>query len=589
MADLQDKLSANSKAHEHFHKSLMIDNTFHVDAGQWGMLRAACLDPATTVATIEAIGAGALPPLGPTQQSAFKPGAKPMGPSPFVSPMAAWAGTDGLSPEPKDVKMPAPPSTTSKGMAAEMNELYWMSALRDEPFETLGSKAAAMGGVADINQGYNDALAGNPEMASLRDFPLDGAGHANFTDKTIFRMGLAGTPGSSLETDGPFVSQFFLHRINYGAQLILPSQHPYRAQTEYLYTLSDWLLAQNTGLDRDGNAYNHDNDAGFDRNHFEYTLDADGKPVFPRYYIRNMRDLCRFVNRDALHQAYFNAALLLNNWGAKANPGNALRKMNAKRQGGFATLGGPDSLALVSWMACDALRTVWHQKWRVWLRMRPEAFGGIATIAPAQLGGAFAALQGLKGHTVKMAPETYLLPMAFSAGSPAHPSYGAGHASVAGACVTLLKAWFDGSQKLVEIFAKAPRIDPSMDDPKVLTSPVGSGDPPKWTDAEAENLTVEGELNKVAANVAMGRSMGGVHFRTDNTRSLRLGELVTTVFLVNFIKTYQEEGQEFIFTSFDGEPISISIANGDGKAKVGNTPNLSGADLVSRYNATGHI
>jgi hypothetical protein len=37
-----------------------------------------------------------------------------------------------------------------------------------------------------------------------------------------------------------------------------------------------------------------------------------------------------------------------------------------------------------------------------------------------------------------------LLPMAFQEGSPMHPSYGAGHATVAGACVTILKAFFDG-------------------------------------------------------------------------------------------------------------------------------------------------
>ncbi len=33
------------------------------------------------------------------------------------------------------------------------------------------------------------------------------------------------------------------------------------------------------------------------------------------------------------------------------------------------------------------------------------------------------------------------LPMAFQEGSPMHPSYGAGHATVAGACVTILKAY----------------------------------------------------------------------------------------------------------------------------------------------------
>ena len=38
---------------------------------------------------------------------------------------------------------------------------------------------------------------------------------------------------------------------------------------------------------------------------------------------------------------------------------------------------------------------------------------------------------------------TYLMPMAFPEGSPTHPSYTAGHATVAGACVTILKALFD--------------------------------------------------------------------------------------------------------------------------------------------------
>jgi outer membrane protein assembly factor BamB len=41
---------------------------------------------------------------------------------------------------------------------------------------------------------------------------------------------------------------------------------------------------------------------------------------------------------------------------------------------------------------------------------------------------------------------TFLLPMAFPEGCPQHPSYGSGHATVAGACITVLKAVFDDSQ-----------------------------------------------------------------------------------------------------------------------------------------------
>jgi hypothetical protein len=39
-----------------------------------------------------------------------------------------------------------------------------------------------------------------------------------------------------------------------------------------------------------------------------------------------------------------------------------------------------------------------------------------------------------------------LLPQVFPEGAPTHPAYGAGHATVAGACVTILKAWFDESE-----------------------------------------------------------------------------------------------------------------------------------------------
>jgi hypothetical protein len=38
---------------------------------------------------------------------------------------------------------------------------------------------------------------------------------------------------------------------------------------------------------------------------------------------------------------------------------------------------------------------------------------------------------------------SYLLPMAYPEGCPTHPSYPAAHAVIAGACVTVLKAFFD--------------------------------------------------------------------------------------------------------------------------------------------------
>jgi hypothetical protein len=42
---------------------------------------------------------------------------------------------------------------------------------------------------------------------------------------------------------------------------------------------------------------------------------------------------------------------------------------------------------------------------------------------------------------------------------------------------------------------------------------------------------VGGELNKLASNIALGRNIAGVHWRSDTTESLKLGEEVAIRFL----------------------------------------------------------
>jgi hypothetical protein len=43
------------------------------------------------------------------------------------------------------------------------------------------------------------------------------------------------------------------------------------------------------------------------------------------------------------------------------------------------------------------------------------------------------------------ANNSYFLPQAFPEGSPTHPAYPTGHGAVAGACITALKFFFDGT------------------------------------------------------------------------------------------------------------------------------------------------
>lgn len=135
---------------------------------------------------------------------------------------------------------------------------------------------------------------------------------------------------------------------------------------------------------------------------------------------------------------------------------------------------------------------------------------------------------------------TYLLPQAFPEGSPMHPAYGAGHAVVAGACVTVLKAFFDESHKI-----KNPVV-PSNDG-KILEAYTGAG---------KDELTVGGELNKLAGNISIGRNLAGVHWRTDYTKSVELGEQIAIGILREQSLCYNED-HSFSLTRFDGKGIKI--------------------------------
>lgn len=259
--------------------------------------------------------------------------------------------------------------------------------------------------------------------------------------------------------------------------------------------------------------------------------------------------------------------------------------MQYNHQAPFATLGGPNLLALVSEVASRALKVVWRQKWQVHLRQRPEAYGGLMQMQKQGYNGVTRAY-GLPDVVYNTAAAqrvfnrhgTYFLPMAFTSGSPLHPAYGAGHATVAGACVTVLKAWFNEGQKIKDLFAgkraRHPRtgqpvriVQPSLSavyrdkDGNAVSDGTGGYELPDYAGGDLEQMTVGGELNKIACNVAMGRSMGGVHWRSDNTRSLRLGEDIAIHILRKLVNETAEANTSFTFTKFNGTPEKIMKAS----------------------------
>jgi hypothetical protein len=78
-----------------------------------------------------------------------------------------------------------------------------------------------------------------------------------------------------------------------------------------------------------------------------------------------------------------------------------------------------------------------------------------------------------------------------------------------------------------------------------------------YSGADAGRLTVGGELNKLAANVAIGRNFAGIHYRSDYVQSLKLGEMVAISALRDRKLTYNESFEGFSFTRFDGTRVTV--------------------------------
>ncbi|MEM9316757.1 MAG: hypothetical protein AAGA95_19275, partial [Pseudomonadota bacterium] len=196
-----------------------------------------------------------------------------------------------------------------------------------------------------------------------------------------------------------------------------------------------------------------------------------------RRFITTPRDLATYVHFDALYEAYLNAALVLLAMQTPHSKGFPEPSPKGTRTP-FVTYGGPHILSLVCEVATRCLKAVRRQKFNYHRRARPEALGGRLTLAnvgmAAELGqaeGAFlqaladlpadlkaaivahngdqnsAAMLAMRNvsHSTAVYPNVSktqfannnrLLPMAFPEGSPMHPASGAGHATVAGGCVT---------------------------------------------------------------------------------------------------------------------------------------------------------
>lgn len=407
--------------------------------------------------------------------------------------------------------IPPSPAFASREQAAEIAENYWMALLRDVPFSQYAVNPIANAAAADL---------------TIFGADFKGAKDGNVvTTDTLFR-GL-----TSGDKAGPYLSQFFYQPCSFGANKISQKVQTVVPNLDYMTDFDNgagnWLDVQRGISPPFGNTY-------------------DSTPR----YMRAGRDIGQWVHVDVLFQAYFQAFLILAGSNAPVDDGNPYA--NSPTQDGFGTFGNPHIAALLCEVATRALKAVWFQKWFVHRRLRPEVFAarvdrtlyhGAGYPVHTEILNSFSSASRLGGFMPTAG--NALLPQAFPEGSPTHPSYGAGHGTVAGACVTILKAWFDESTRLVAL--DVTPLQPTDDGLSLIA----------YTGADANDLTIGGELNKLASNVGIGRDIAGVHWRSDATESLKLGEAVAISILKDQKGCYNELFDGFTLTKFDGSTIKI--------------------------------
>ncbi len=499
------------------------------------------------------------------------------------------AGAVGIAPAPR---------LGSDELAAEMAELYAMAYLRDVSFEDMRDGAcgadAVSAALSQMTWFRPDAhpLEANGEeigkVASARRI-RDGAA---LSPRTLFRGSSQGN------AQGPYLSQFLLQGLGLsldgrspigaaplpaalvptsridalGGMMPLavyridPRIKPQTAGVDYLRDWAEWLDVQN-GADTQS--------------------ELDFAPYGPKF-IETPRDLASHTRTDMIFQAYLNACMVMLCWGTPTDEGLPDHGRNGPRNP-FAAWGGPHILTLLTETAARALRAVRQQTFQVHNRARPEKLGGVASLIANRHGATLGAAETLaEAHLSKLEsaacdgfnlmdaiaalpikkrfahdanshrglPKTernLLLPMAFPEGSPMHPAYGAGQAAVAGACVTVLKAFFrthaaDGTRLSLDDAGARTVCVPARGG-KVLVNATRTGD-------DITCLTLNGELNKLAANMSLGGSMAGVHYYSDYFDSVRMGERIAVGILAEQVAAYTDTARMTLET-FDGDRLSI--------------------------------
>lgn len=446
-----------------------------------------------------------------------------------------------------------PPKIQSAEGAAQLIEIYLQAIMRHVKFAEYGTGD----GTDNDGDGGSKAERACAILNSLGQAfqgPRDPS-TGTVTPRVLFRGISQGV------LTGPYQSQFCLHDVSplFSYNTVPHKQLvPAVSLTEFGVTWADFVAIENGDIPR---PYGADKSV------------LNGRFFGPARYAISGADLGTMFHEDGPCEAFYYATQILLNHGCPFNPDSPYINGTMPNEVPFVSCGPIEIFSVMAEASHEAIKAEWAQKWLAHRNLRPEAFAGLVHRAVVTENNEFGLHASLfkeellnwvlaynqRQADATIVPDmrdrlsleeagTYLLSQEYPEASPLHPASFSGHAAIAGACATVLKAYFNGDAKIASFLTP---VKPNADGSALVNLSNEEG---------AQELTVNSELNKLAFNACLGsRNFAGIHYRCDGDRGCVLGEQVAIQWLIDQARKHREEKfTGFSITKLDGSKIRIT-------------------------------
>jgi hypothetical protein len=372
------------------------------------------------------------------------------------------------------------------------------------------------------------------------------------TQKSVFR----GVSENQLV--GPYISQFLYLNVPLGSNIL--------TQQYYVYPSKELALSSNSRIEWGVSA----NETISLQNGNLDSLPQVVSTELQKRYIYSGRALAEIVHNDPPYQFYYQAALILISLGVSPNPGFP----SFSNQSAFITnSGSAQILTALGEVTNSALKHAWYWKWQVYRRVRPEVYSlWIHNIKKEIVANEnnfdidnivlnSRVLNDIRIYNEQWGtPSSYTLPLTYREGSPVSPSYPSSHAVIAGACCTLLKIFFD-TEKSWTSLSKLNKLS-TVESLVVQSSEDGSCLTP-YLEKDISEMTIVGEINKLAFNISFGRNWAGIHYRSDIIEGIKLGEKIAVDYMKDILTISAENNSSnmlpiITFRNFNNKMVTVS-------------------------------